>query len=582
MLWSPTMPLEAVLTTMEQTGSFAEFKTAGADSGIVLLGTPMGSAAFVHDAIMKEAPLLQLALDRLHRFQRIQTRMLLVRYCTPQRLNHIIRTVPPSQCARAVQALDLTILQAFGSLQGFASTHPTWARLLRLPQRLGGTGLTAAAEIAPLAYIASVADTARNIDLPAFSAIRADFRSWLGAEPTPTWAVDTELDDCLSRFLHGIHCHQQLHPGFAVELMDKPASLPRSTRELLTTEPKLQQRLSRLLNEVHFESIKTSAHLALRTRMLSNSQPGASSCYDAIPSCAKLSLHNPVFSHFLRQYQAISELEPQSFRCPCNRSASDPPEGALVDSMHWDLCRLGGGMTARHNHVAAAVDECLCSGGFLTRPQYRAQGPGARPDIEVYNFPYPGTNAYVEVSITSPFQSQQIHAASQHPLRAADAREEEKRRKYREMAVRNRYNILPAVMESTGAFGRSLQQILATTASAAKPEQFANSEPHRTWASRSFPRYWSQRIAIAFWQGSFAMLQCAAQVCTTRGVTHPSSPADPPSLSSAPSPRNAPSRRTPDTASTVLPFTASRTTTPPFPASTTAQSPPPSLVAATA
>ena len=96
----------------------------------------------------------------------MQIRILLLRLCVPQALNHITRTTPTPLCENATTFLDHIMLRGLSAAQEFDSTELEWQRLVSLPLRLGGMGLTSATEVAPLAYLASVAATLRHRDLP--------------------------------------------------------------------------------------------------------------------------------------------------------------------------------------------------------------------------------------------------------------------------------------------------------------------------------------------------------------------------------------------------------------------------------
>ena len=69
------------------------------EQGILTLGTPIGTPAFVSSATAERLRDEQTLLDQLHRLPNLQSAWLLLLYCCAPRAQHILRTVPPDQSA---------------------------------------------------------------------------------------------------------------------------------------------------------------------------------------------------------------------------------------------------------------------------------------------------------------------------------------------------------------------------------------------------------------------------------------------------------------------------------------------------
>ena len=69
------------------------------EQGILTLGTPIGTPAFVSSATAERLRDEQTLLDQLHRLPDLQSAWLLLLYCCAPRAQHILRTVPPDQSA---------------------------------------------------------------------------------------------------------------------------------------------------------------------------------------------------------------------------------------------------------------------------------------------------------------------------------------------------------------------------------------------------------------------------------------------------------------------------------------------------
>ena len=149
---------------------------------------------------------------------------------------------------------------------------------------------------------------------------------------------------------------------------------------------------------------------------------------------------------------------------------------------------------------------------------FHKQGGGTvRPDVIVQNFPRPGDSSFVEVCVTNPLANQVVHTASSVPLSAASAREAFKIRKYKELAREANFSIYTFIAESTGAFGKGIQQVLSIGSASADTSVFSLDTISLSRFPPSFKKFWAQRFAVAFWQGSFQM-----QKARLRSITQPS------------------------------------------------------------
>ena len=182
-------------------------------------------------------------------------------------------------------------------------------------------------------------------------------------------------------------------------------------------------------------------------------------------------------------------------------------------------------MTDRHDAVVYAVADMLRDSNHSTHIQCHPRGPKDSPDIEVVDFPQPGNAAFVEVSIVCPTQAGLVRRASGAPLAAAQFREAEKRGKYAQLLRQSGFAIFPAVLESTGAFGRELQRIVDICTAKVTQVWYAETALDRTWASRTSSQYWTQRIAVSFWRGAFQMDRVVREARRRFGYEGPTSPA---------------------------------------------------------
>jgi hypothetical protein len=250
----------------------------------------------------------------------------------------------------------------------------------------------------------------------------------------------------------------------------------------------------------------------LRARLLSQQCVGALAPYEAIPSCARLTISNDVFANFLWNSQGLTELVGSRVACKCAvRGLAKEP---LVEN-HEDHCQeCGGGMSKRHNTVCSTLAACLRSAGVLVNPTFQKRvgtySSSFIPDIEVTGLPADGQEAFVEVSITSPFQKERLKAAMVRKLSAATTVERAKTGKYAGfMSKHVGKTLYVAVMETTGAFGKQMSSLLneldkLVSADGSLRGQLAM---QWSWASNTFKRFWRQALSISLWKGAMSMVE---------------------------------------------------------------------------
>ncbi len=134
-------------------------------SGLKVLGAPLGTDEYVHAARLEAAATEQRLLDALLRLPTLQGSWLILLYCAAPRANYLLRTVPPPQARAYAEDHDARVLTAMRSLlvrtteADAEDGHGQWVRQATLPCRLGGMGLRSARRTAPAAYWASWADS---------------------------------------------------------------------------------------------------------------------------------------------------------------------------------------------------------------------------------------------------------------------------------------------------------------------------------------------------------------------------------------------------------------------------------------
>ena len=120
----------------------------------MVLGTPLGTNAFMEsfaaDRLQKEQKLL----DELPKLQDLQCAWVLLSQSAVLRSNHTVRILPPSLSQTYAKKHDAAVWTTFCKLFGVGdlSEDELARHVATLPGRLGGLGLRSALRTAPAAY----------------------------------------------------------------------------------------------------------------------------------------------------------------------------------------------------------------------------------------------------------------------------------------------------------------------------------------------------------------------------------------------------------------------------------------------
>ena len=129
--------------------------------GLVVLGAPIGSEAYVQRQLRLKRDEHDRLLQRIPAVEDLQAAWLLLRHCACPRANYLLRALPPASTAEYASAHDEAVAYCLATLLGLADAPlpPMQQRAARLPLRFGGLGLREAIADRHAAYWASWMDT---------------------------------------------------------------------------------------------------------------------------------------------------------------------------------------------------------------------------------------------------------------------------------------------------------------------------------------------------------------------------------------------------------------------------------------
>ena len=126
------------------------------EEGVILLGAPLGTEAFVAREVKRKVEKVREISDLLPQLEDPHTEFCLLRSCLAlPKLSFLTRAVDTSSHVNHLQEFDRVTKEGLTRILGAPVGHRTWQQA-KLPVSLGGLGLRAAEDHAPIAHAASV------------------------------------------------------------------------------------------------------------------------------------------------------------------------------------------------------------------------------------------------------------------------------------------------------------------------------------------------------------------------------------------------------------------------------------------
>jgi hypothetical protein len=480
----------------------AELGVRHAPDGLVVVGSPIGPAAFQSAFVSAQADETCRSIDALEQLVLpAQSVLLLLRRSHQHRMGHLVRTVPWALCEPHVRRVERRILDAVSSLFRLPYSAVDARAQLALPLRHGGFGLQVmSARVADAAFLAAAALAQAVVQHPPFRPFNGASRGRLA----PLWA---RVHAAGLPAAPGASC---AWPAGVVGVLDDGV-----VRDLL---PGAQRLLSRHLADAgaarflaRFGGSSADA-MRGRARLLSAACRAASMWIDALPR-PQLALGDADFvasgRHRLGLPMVPAFVDGLPARCHCGGDAGRGD--------HAMTCvQLAGLRAMRHDRVVAALRLTIGYAGLacVTEPRLTpsylavpaAPGPAAagsaalgsaalgpaepglaapggaaggvappastrpapvnaRADILVV---MPQTNAlHVDVSVTHPAADTYVAAAAEAPGAAAATRDRRKEAHYLLRGFDHGFELVPFSLETYGRLGEPAMRFLSTLAATA-------------------------------------------------------------------------------------------------------------------
>ena len=432
-------------------------------SGITVLGSPVGDAAFVEEALKAKIKKVENICSALPDLQQPHLEFCLLRSCLSlPKIVYLLRTTDTSSASHLLDQFDSVTRESLSRIIGGPISEAEWQQA-KLPITLGGVGLKAASDHGGVAHACSL----------------------LASHPLLTTLL---------------HLDQEEPPTLPQSLLD---NISVKMGEEISTESLVgmnQRALSHKI-DLHLHNL-LSQRLAeegddreiARLASLSIPDSHAGDWLTAIPSPSlALLLRSQEFIAALR-YRLGHALYSTDGPCP----ACGQPSDRLGD--HALNCAWNGERIARHNWLRDELFNTAVAANLGPTREGRAllPGSGGKPaDVFIPHWAG-GKDAALDVTVVNPLQAALVHDAAITPGHALTTAHNRKLAKSLEPCQQEGITFIPMAVESLGAWHKcAINEIKKLGCAKARHI----SEDESTEVQRLF-----QKLSVALMRGNCALM----------------------------------------------------------------------------
>lgn len=348
---------------VEASGSGAKVVSLEKEA-VVVLGVPLGDVSKVRALLEAKSKQLDKDLQRILWLGDMQTGLLLLSSCVVPRINHLLRTMPPSVLQPHAKRHDDSVMATFASMLAPSVLHDMARAQARLPIRNGGNGLFSAEETSRAAYLAALADTMRVANAM-FPDLADGVRKHL--------AVDEEMgNDVRAAVAHFNALRLEEHTAMceeSPELMGIPPPTPYSMERTLEAPVKEQKRLRLLELRAKLAAFKEMMSLDGRLPLYTSLQmQGAGTAYQALPSSGDMCMSSQELRiNTCRRLSVPTKLFPPaaSTCCQCGKTVNLEEDDLAMD-YHAEICQKDGIVSRRHHAVQTCLQKIAAALGIAS------------------------------------------------------------------------------------------------------------------------------------------------------------------------------------------------------------------------
>ena len=342
-----------------------------AESGVIMLGSPIGTPEFVQKWCAKRSQRTEAFLDKVADLTDAQCRWLLLRLSAEPRANHVLRNLHPEASYDLAVRHDEALWQSLLALLNERSARDVEVsrRVANLPTRHGGAGLRSARRTASGAHWAAWADALPFI-CERFPLLGRSLLNQLNGRTHPVPAVRA-VRACAAQ----LDASGFLRPSWDA-LAEGLRPEPQEDAEPGAWQHGWQFFACDALERREAETLQTTLSEPVQALLRSQRGKGAGDWLSAIPTCAALTLESLLFLLALRR-RLFLPLPAGPRACASCAAPLDP------FGHHVLACSRTGWLKRRSSIVELAwVQVCAEAGGAAHhRPMLRDLAlPGVRDD----------------------------------------------------------------------------------------------------------------------------------------------------------------------------------------------------------
>ena len=425
--------------------------------GFKLLGTPIGSDAFISAWLSKKLVKLSLVADKIILYPCFQVRSLFLKLCFSQKITHLLRTINPALMGDFVHQFDILRLYILSSITDtkLDEYSAAWSQSL-LPSTSGGLGLVNLQFSRHAAYTASVCSC-----YPRLKSLFGDNLVDQFYVPCP----DSNLEITPINSPMFTSLHESLVVIQRYDVLGSPTTI---SDILLRSED--SRKLQKILS-VNYESARVRHFKDTFCRTVerlshfeSVSTPYAGLFASAIPKSSDFQMEDHIFSIAVcRRLFIPLKCIPKSLSCVCKRS-----QGKSCDlyGVHLSTaCGCGGFRNKTHDNINFVLERCCRSNGYrVIREELGAfkdthPDSNKRPDLTVFGVPgFQRSKLILDATVVGHHNIGPLEKVS--PSKAIDIAIKRKNTTYGLISSTNNLDFLPLVFESGGNLSDDVVKIL--------------------------------------------------------------------------------------------------------------------------
>jgi ubiquitin carboxyl-terminal hydrolase 44/49 len=402
------------------------------NSGVKLLGAPIGTEEFTAKFVSKKLDVLQSVCAKLEAVDDAQIEFGLFRGCLAyNKINHLLRTCPPSVLHDSVKKFDehfRGILEKI--LRVPCVADDVWEHA-SLPTRFAGLGVTQTKAVAAAAYVGSCALTHDLV----CSMLKRD----------PSSFLPSSIEELLLA--------HEASTGLSHEFDD------------LCGTSHVQRRLSDEQHQAMLARLKARANTRTQNLLLACTMAHASDWLLAppIPGLG-LSLRSENFRAALKFRLGLPLFEP-GLQCPATSKAGVVCGEELdVFGDHALCCHFGTSRLFRHNHVRDILGHSAKAAGLsavVIEKKNQITGSKKKPgDITVQQYHRGFSSTAFDVTVAHPLQKKHIDVALGEAGVAAQEAHDRKLQKALSECKEEGLEFVPLAWESTGGATETVHETI--------------------------------------------------------------------------------------------------------------------------